>query len=104
MDADQRRFKDFPSSLYTASRMLQIGNQSKTYTVCLSCNALYNVTNIVTEEGFKCTHVEFPMQSKVKSCDTKLIVQVPLTNEIKRYLKLLFSLLNLKIQINSLYQ
>ena len=40
MDADQRRFKDFPSSLYTASKMLQIGNQSKTYAVCLSCNAL----------------------------------------------------------------
>ena len=25
-DADQRRFKDFPSSLYTASNLLQIGN------------------------------------------------------------------------------
>jgi len=104
MDADQRRFNDFPSSLYTASRMLQIDNQSKTYAVCPSCNALYNVTDIVTEEGFKCTHVEFPMRSKVKSCGTELTVQVPLTNEIKRRPKLLFPLPNLKIQINSLYQ
>jgi hypothetical protein len=104
MDANQRRFKDFPSSLYTASKMLQIGNQSKTYAVCPSCNALYNVTDIVTEERFKCTHVEFPMRSKVKSCGTELTVQVPLTNEIKRRPKLLFPLPNLKIQINSLYQ
>ena len=34
----------------------------------------------------------------------ELTVQVPLVNENKRRLKLLFPLLNLKIQINSLYQ
>jgi len=104
MDADQRRFKNFPSSLYTASKLLQIGNKSKTYAVCPSCNALYNTTDVVAEEGFKCTHVEFPMQSKVKSCGMELTVQVPLVNENKRRPKLLFPLPNLKIQINSLYQ
>ena len=104
MDADQRRFKDFPSSLYTASNLLQIDNQSKTYAVCPSCNTLYNITDVVAEEGFKCSHVEFPMKSKRKSCETELTVQVPLANEIKRRPKLLFLLPNLRLQINSLYQ
>jgi len=104
LDADQRRFKNFPSSLYTASNLLQIGNQSKTYAVCPSCNTLYNTAEVVVAEGFKCTHVKFPMRSKVKSCGTELTVQVPLANEIKRRPKLLFPLPNLRLQINSLYQ
>ena len=104
MDADQMRFKDFPSSLHTASSLLQIGKQSKTYAVCPSCNTLYNVTEVVAEEGFKCTHVEFPMKSKGKSCGMELTMQVPLASGNKRRPKLLFPLPNLKIQINSLYQ
>ena len=104
MDADQMRFKDFPSSLHTASSLLQIGKQSKTYAVCPSCNTLYNVTEVVAEEGFKCTHVEFPMKSKGKSCGMELTMQVPLVSGNKRRPKLLFPLPNLKIQINSLYQ
>ncbi|CAB5365888.1 unnamed protein product [Rhizophagus irregularis] len=78
MDADQARFKNFPSSLYTASKLLQVGNQSKTYAVCPSCNSLYNIAEVVAEEGSKCTHVEFPMQSKGKPCGMELTVQAPL--------------------------
>src|SRR6266498_3637049 len=104
MDADQMRFKDFPPSLHTASSLLQFGKQSKTYAVCPSCNTLYKVTEVVVEEGFKCTHVEFPMKSKGKSCGMELTMQVPLTSKNKRHPKLLFLLLNLKTQINSLYQ
>ncbi len=103
-DADQNRFKNFPSSLHIANKLLQISNQSKTYAVCPSCNTLYNVNDVVAEEGFKCTHVEFPMQSKGKPCGMELTVQVPLANESKNRPKLLFPLPNLKIQINSLYQ
>jgi hypothetical protein len=58
----------------------------------------------VAEEGFKCTHIEFPMQSKRKLCGTELTVPNPLTYENKRRPKLLFPLPNLKIQINSLFQ
>lgn len=104
MEVDQRRFKDFPSSLYTASKLLQIGNQSKTYAVCPSCNTLYNIADVVAEEEFKCTHVEFPMKSKRKPCGMELTEQVPLIIESKRRPKLLFPLPNLKIQINGLYQ
>ena len=103
-DADQMRFKDFPSSLHTASKLLQLGNQSKTYAACPKCNTLYNIADVVAEEEFKCTHVEFPMKSKGNSCGMELTEQVPLTIGNKRRPKLLFSLPNLKIQINSLYQ
>ncbi|EXX58570.1 hypothetical protein RirG_196780 [Rhizophagus irregularis DAOM 197198w] len=104
MDADQARFKNFPSSLYTASKLLQVGNQSKTYAVCPSCNSLYNIAEVVAEEGSKCTHVEFPMQSKGKPCGMELTVQAPLGNGNKNRPKLLFPLPSLKLQINSLYQ
>lgn len=103
-DADQIRFKDFPSSLHTASKLLQLGSQSKTYAVCPNCNTLHNIADVVAEEGFKCKHVEFPMKSKGKSCGEELTEQVPLTIGNKRRPKLLFPLPNLKIQINSLYQ
>ena len=61
MDADQRRFEDFPSSLFTAIKLLQIGNQSKTYAVYPNCNTLYNTAKVVVVEEFKYTHVEFPI-------------------------------------------
>ncbi|GES95906.1 uncharacterized protein LOC110233779 [Rhizophagus clarus] len=69
MDADQTRFKDFPSSLHSASNLLQIDNQSKTYAVCPSYNTLYNIADVVAKEKFKCTHIEFPMKSKGKPSD-----------------------------------
>lgn len=90
MDANQTRFKDFPFSLHTATKLLWIGNKSMTYAVYLSCNTLYNIADIVADEGFKCTHVEFPMKSKEKSCGMELTVQVPHSNRNKRHPKLLF--------------
>lgn len=104
-DADQTRFKDFPSSLYTASKLLQFGNQSKTYAVCPSCNTLYNIADVIAAgRSFKCTHVEFPMKPKRQSCGMELTVQIPLTSKNMIRPKLIFPLPNLKIQINSLYQ
>ena len=103
-DADQARFERFPSSAYTARKLLQFGKRSKIYAVCLSCNALYNTAKVVAEEGFKCTHIEFPMRSKTKPCGMELTIPNPLTYQDKRRPKLLFPLPNLKIQINSLYQ
>ena len=104
MDADQTRFKDFPTSLNTVSKLMKFGNQSKTYAVCPSCNTLYNTADVVAKEEFKCTHIEFPMKLKEKSCGMELTVQVPLVNGNIRRPKLLFPLPSLKIQINSLYQ
>ncbi|GBC13884.2 hypothetical protein RIR_v02000694500 [Rhizophagus irregularis DAOM 181602=DAOM 197198] len=48
-----------------------------TYAVCPSCNTLYNIADVVADEGFKCTHIEFPMKPKEKFCGMELTVQVP---------------------------
>ena len=61
-DADRIRFQSFPSSSYTARKLLKIGKRSKIYAVCPNCNTLYNTTEVVAEEEFKFTHIEFPMQ------------------------------------------
>ena len=78
-DADQARFERFPSSAYTARKLLQFSKRSKIYAVCPSCNALYNTAKVVAEEGFKCTHIEFPMRSKTKPCGMELTIPNPLT-------------------------
>ncbi|GBC46304.2 uncharacterized protein LOC114460739 [Rhizophagus irregularis DAOM 181602=DAOM 197198] len=48
-----------------------------TYAVCPSCNTLYNIADVVADEGFKCTHIEFPMKLKEKFCRMELTVQRP---------------------------
>src|SRR4051794_7742675 len=53
-----------------------------------SCNTLYNTAEVVAEEGFNCTHVEFLMRSKREPCGMELTVQVPLGNGNKRRPKL----------------
>ncbi len=47
IDENCKKFKDFPKSAYIARNSLEIEKQYKTYTVCLSCNLLYNVTEIL---------------------------------------------------------
>ncbi|PKK56277.1 hypothetical protein RhiirC2_800381 [Rhizophagus irregularis] len=64
-------------------------------------NKVFSSTNVVANERFKCTHIEFPMKLKEKSCRMELTVQVPHGNGNKRCPKLLFPLPNLKIQINT---
>ena len=69
IDANYKRFKDFPTSTYTAKKLLGIRKQDKTYAVCSNCNALYNIEEISTQNqstDFKCIHIEFsnhPMQN-----------------------------------------
>src|SRR6266542_2333397 len=105
-DINYTRFKEFPSSLYIAKKLLKVGKCSN-YAVCQSCNTLYNVSEVIIEDDFKCSHIEFPnhpMRTKRKPCGAELTVRVPIVKGYKRRLKLLFPLPNLRIQIISLYQ
>lgn len=105
-DINHMRYKEFPSSLYIAKKLLKV-SKCKNYAVCQSCNTLYNATEIITEDGFKCRHTEFPnhpMQTKRKPCGAELTERVPIVKGYKRRPKLLFPLPNLKTQITSLYQ
>ena len=105
-DINHMRYKEFPSSLHIAKKLLKV-SKCKNYAVCQSCNTLYNATEIITEDGFKCRHTEFPnhpMRTKRKPCGAELTKRVPIVKGYKRRPKLLFPLPNLKTQITSLYQ
>lgn len=63
-DIDSHRFKKFPPTAYMARKALDIRKKSKTFATCTDCNKLYNIASIIlsnpSNEGFKCTYVEFP--------------------------------------------
>src|SRR5437763_13438057 len=63
-DADNERFKNFPTSSYMMRKMLEFGKHSKRYAVCPSCNKLYKESEILSTSGFKCNHVEFPIHPR----------------------------------------
>jgi hypothetical protein len=111
IDANRRRFEDFPTSAYMARKLLGIGKQEKIYAVCPSCNTLYKVAEILPDKqastGFKCTHVEFPnhpRHNRRQACGTELTNKVPVVNGFIRRPKMLFPIPSLKIQIITMYQ
>ena len=114
IDINRKTFKDFPTSAYMARKLLGIGKQEKIYAVCPSCNALYNVAEILPQNqnkqaptGFKCTHVEFPNHPQCKqrqACGTELTNKIPVLNGFIRRPKMLFPIPSLKNQITTMYQ
>jgi hypothetical protein len=91
-DINYERFKEFPSSLYIAKKLLK-ASKLLNYAVCQSCDTLYDATEVITEDGFKCRHIEFPnhpMRTKRKPCGAELTVRVPIVKGYKRRPKLLF--------------
>src|ERR1043166_8445898 len=67
-DADNERFKNFPTSSYMMRKMLEFGKHSKRYAVCPSCNKLYKESEILSTSGFKCNNVEFPNHPRRNPC------------------------------------
>ena len=109
-DANYEKFKDFPTSAYTAKKLLGIGKQDKTYAVCPDCNALYNIEEILTQNQsnqFKCTHVEFsdhPMRNRREPCNTELLIKVPINDRFINRPKMTFPMPSLKSQLITMYQ
>jgi len=112
LDADKSRFEEFPTSSYTARKLLGIGKQEKTYAVCPDCNTLYKVSDILLQDrinttGFKCTHVEFPnhpRHSQRQPCGAEITKQVPVVGGYIRKPKMIFPLPSLKNQLITMYQ
>src|SRR5256884_4195060 len=81
-DANNERFKNFPTSSYMMRKLLEIGKQSKTYAVCPSCNKLYNISEICSTSGFKCNYVEFLnhlRRNLKRSCGIEVTEWIPIT-------------------------
>jgi hypothetical protein len=93
--------------------LLEIGKPEKTYAVCPSCNALYNVTKISANQnnqaftGSKCTHVEFPnhpIKNKRKPCGAELLKKVPVNDGYVWRPNMIYPLIPLKTQLFSMFQ
>ncbi|UZO23383.1 uncharacterized protein OCT59_015724 [Rhizophagus irregularis] len=114
-DADPKRFANFPSSSYSAKKLLRINKETKTYAVCPKCNNLYKIGEIlgqneqVTEAspGLKCSQVEFPkhlMKKYREVCGEELLKNVPVNNGYIKRPRIVFPMPDLKTQIFTMYQ
>src|SRR5213080_2432876 len=106
-DADNERFKNFPTSSYMMRKMLEFGKHSKRYAVCPSCNKLYKESEILSTSGFKCNHVEFlnhPKRNLRKSYGTEVTDWVSTTSGFINKPKMVYPLSSLKAQIIAMYQ
>ena len=113
-DIDLNRFKEFPSTVYMARKLLEIKKKTKTFATCTECNKLYNIEDIIPSNqpndeflGSKCTHVEFPnhpMQNQHKSCGSELLTKVPVTNNHVWRLRMVYPLPCLKTQLLMMYK
>ena len=112
-DINLNRFKKFPSTAYTARRLLEIKKKPTTFAACPDCDKLYDIATIIAtntnneNSGFKCTYVEFsnhPMQSQRKSCGSELLMKVPVNNGYIWRPKMVYPLPCLKTQVSTMYQ
>lgn len=92
-------------------KALDIRKKSKTFATYTDCNKLYNIASIIpsnpNNEGFKCTHVEFPnhlMQNRRKPCESELLEKIPVNNGHIWRPKLVYPLPCLKNQLFVMYQ
>ncbi|EXX50128.1 uncharacterized protein OCT59_006542 [Rhizophagus irregularis] len=113
-DADSKRFANFPSSSYSAKKLLRIDKATKTYAVCPKCNNLYKIREIlgqneqVTEASpeLKCSRVEFPkhlMKKYREVCGEELLKNVPVNNGYIKRPRIVFPMPDLKTQIFTMY-
>src|SRR5436305_11121342 len=79
---DNDRFKNFPSSLYTARKKLGLNHQFVTFFICPSYHKLHNIEDvkqhIIQEQKAikKCDHIQFPNnQHRFQQCDAPLSEQ-----------------------------
>src|SRR5438067_4923469 len=88
-DADNERFKNFPTSSYMMRKMLEFGKHSKRYAVCPSCNKLYKESEIL---------------STSEPCGTEVTDRVPTTSGFIIKPKMVYPLPSLKAQIIAMYR
>ena len=96
----------FPILLYIACKLFGISDQIIKYTTCLICCKLYLINNLPTDKPSHCSFQNFPnhpMTNHRSSCDAVITKQV-LTNQGIIYRPaLIFSIVNIKRQLQRLY-
>src|SRR3954469_2400516 len=107
-ELDCDRFKDFPTSLYTARKKLGLKHQFVNFSVCPSCHKLHNVDNVeghtIQEQKAvkKCDHIQYPNNRhlSLRKCDTPLSEQKELgADKIVNSPSLIYPMASIKDQL-----
>ncbi|CAB4374871.1 unnamed protein product [Rhizophagus irregularis] len=75
------RFKDFPTSLYTARKKLGLKYQFVKFSVCPSCHKLHNIDDVKQhtiqqhKAIKKCGYIQFPNHRSLRQCNAPLSEQ-----------------------------
>ncbi|CAG8729863.1 13442_t:CDS:2, partial [Funneliformis caledonium] len=90
-NVNSQRFKEFPSTIYMARKLLEVRKKSKSY----------------ADLGFKCNYVEFLnylMQNQCEFCGSELLIKVSVVNGYIWRPKMLYPIPCLKTQIFTMYK
>src|SRR4051812_37698037 len=104
------QFKDFPTSLYVAKKMLNIFQPKMQLVVYTECHKLYNVKYVIAykEEGkvtvINCLHKEFSNNSHSHQCNNTLSVLKKNKDAIIAISRMLYPKPSIRQQLNMLYQ
>jgi hypothetical protein len=107
---DKLQFKDFPTSLYVAKKMLNIFQPKMQLVVCTECHKLHNVKNVIAykEEGkvtvMNCLHKEFPNNPHSHQCNNTLSVLKKNKDATIAIPRMLYPKPSIRQQLNMLYQ
>ncbi|GET58122.1 hypothetical protein GLOIN_2v1776801 [Rhizophagus irregularis DAOM 181602=DAOM 197198] len=105
------RFKDFPTSLYTARKKLGLKHQFVKFSVCPSCHKLHNIDDVKqhTIQQYKaikkCGHVQFPNHCSLRQCNAPLSKQKKLDDgKVVNAPLLIYPMPSIKEQLLQMYQ
>ncbi|GBC25642.2 uncharacterized protein LOC110231456 [Rhizophagus irregularis DAOM 181602=DAOM 197198] len=105
------RFKDFPTSLYTARKKLGLKHQFVKFSVCPSCHKLHNIDDVKQhtiqqhKAIKKCGHVQFPNHRSLRQCNAPLSEQKKLDNgKVVNAPLLIYPMPSIKEQLLQMYQ
>ena len=110
---DKSQFKDFPTSLYIAKKMLNIFQPKMRLAICSDCHKLHNVKNIVEykEEGevaiMNCSHEEYPnnpIPSRRNKCNNPLSIIKRNRDKTIAIPRMLYPKPSVRQQLSMLYQ
>src|SRR5436189_4409194 len=103
---NKNTYSTFLTSLYMARKLFGIGDQIIKYTTCLTCCKLYSVNKLPTDKPSHCSFQNFPnhpMANYRSSCGAVITKQVPTNQGIIYRPALIFPIVNIKRQLQRLY-
>ena len=104
---DENAYSRFPTSLYMARKLFGIGDhQIIKYATCQKCCKLYSIKDLPTDKPYHCTFQNFlnhPIVNLRSPCNNLITKQIPTNQGIIHRPSLIFPIVNIKRQLQGLY-